>query len=295
MGKRKPRKPPNRCDWPRPRILQAGIFGVGRDFPILPSELASLDKRQKYLFLLGATDDERSEERIATVTPTWQTTDGSVKLYLGDCLDVLPTLKAGSVDAVVTDPPYGIGYVAAESSQQGIQAFDAIAGDDELFDPSPFLEFPDVILWGANNYCHAIPPRAGQWYFWDKVVRNGLMVRIAEGEFAWHKNGTKPRAFRHLWSGAYRDSESGVRSLHPTQKPLALMEWCLGMVAGHTILDPFMGSGTTGVACVRTGRKFIGIEKEERYFKIAVKRIEAELNRAPLFDEAPAVVQAPLF
>jgi len=220
------------------------------------------------------------------MTPTWQTNDRSVQLYLGDCLEVLPTL--GKVDAVVTDPPYGIGYVASESSQQGIQKFDAIEGDDKPFDPSPFLGFDDCILWGCNNFCHAIPPRNGQWYFWDKVIRNGLHVRIAEGEFCWHKNGTKPRAFRHLWSGAYRDSEHGERSQHPTQKPLALMEWCVEKTTG-TICDPFMGSGTTGVACVRLGRKFIGIEKEPKYFEIAVKRIEAELNRAPLFEEPPQV------
>jgi site-specific DNA-methyltransferase (adenine-specific) len=228
----------------------------------------------------------------AEMKPTWQTADGSVRLYLGDCLDVLPTLEG--VDAVVTDPPYGIGYDASESSQQGIQSFAVIAGDDEPFDPSPWLAFKDAILWGVNNYCNAIPPREGQWYFWDKVTRNGLMVRIAEGEFAWHRRGTKPRAFRHLWSGAYRDSENGERSVHPTQKPIALMAWCLGMVEGHTILDPFMGSGTTGVACVRTGRRFIGIEKEPKYFEIARKRIEAELTRAPLFDDAPQIVQREL-
>ena len=206
-------------------------------------------------------------------------------LYCGDCLEVLPTL--GKVDAVVTDPPYGIGYVAEESSQRGITKFPAIKGDDSLFDPTPFINANDCILFGCNNYCHAIPPRQGQWYFWDKVKKNGLGVRIAEGEYCWHKRGTKPRAFRHLWSGAHRDSESGELSQHPTQKPVALLEWCISMVDAETILDPFMGSGTTGVACVKLGRKFIGIEIEPKYFDIACKRIERAYADQALLDIMP--------
>ena len=212
-------------------------------------------------------------------------------LYLGDCLDVLPTL--GKVDAVVTDPPYGIGYDASASTQRGIKPFEAFAGEDDLFDPSPFMVFDDVVLFGCNNFCHAIPPKLGQWYFWDKVTRNSLDVRIAEGEFCWHKRGTKPRAFRHLWSGAYRASEAGEERLHPTQKPVAVFQWLLGMVRGDVILDPFMGSGTTGVACIRTGRRFIGIEKEPKYFEIALKRIrEAErLAKCDLFKEREPVMR----
>ena len=217
--------------------------------------------------------------------PAFATSNGA--LFQGDCLEVLPTLE-GSL-SVVSDPPYGIGYDASTSTQHGIKPFGMIEGDGKVFDPSPLMQFRDVLIWGANNYCQAIPSHAGQWYFWDKVTRNDLKVRIGEGEFAWHKLGTKPRCFRHLWSGAYRASENGEPTLHPTQKPEALLEWCLSLVDGSTILDPFMGSGTTGVACVRLGRKFIGIEKEERYFEIAVKRIEAELNRAPLFNEPVAV------
>lgn len=208
--------------------------------------------------------------------PTWQG-DG-VDLYLGDCLEVLPYLVG--VDAVVTDPPYGISYDPSKSSQQGIQPFAMVLGDDKHFDPSPLMKYPDVILWGCNNFCDRIPPHQGQWYFWDKVTANALNVRIAEGEYAWHKRGTKPRAFRHLWSGAYRASESGELSVHPTQKPVALMQWCLDsakLEAGATVLDPFMGSGTTGIACIRTGRRFIGIEKDPVHFETARSRIEREL------------------
>ena len=206
--------------------------------------------------------------------PYFQTDD--VTLYCGDCLEILPHL--GKVDAVVTDPPYGINLQPSKDTNKGRQKFKDVAGDDVKFDPTPYLGFDDVILWGCNNFCDRIPTHQGQWYFWDKVTRNGLKVRIAEGEFAWHKRGTKPRAFRHLWSGAYRASESGQKSQHPTQKPVALLEWCLSHVGGSTILDPFMGSGTTGVACIKTGRKFIGIELDPAYCEIAKQRIEKALS-----------------
>ena len=98
---------------------------------------------------------------------------------------------------------------------------------------------------------------------------------------AWTNCFGRSRVFNHLWIGAYRDSESGIRNVHPTQKPIALMRWCIEQSKidpGDTILDPFMGSGTTGVACVRTGRKFIGIELDPGYFQIAVDRIRRELD-----------------
>ena len=219
----------------------------------------------------------------------------TVKLIHGDCLDVLKTLRKEKRDAVVTDPPYGIDldteYGALKSNGRMKnkhggkhrigQKHIKVEGDQETFNPLPWMEFPDCILWGCNHYCHSIPEHEGQWYFWDKVTKNDLNVRIAEGEFAWHKKGTKPRAFRHLWSGAYRWSENGQRSKHPCQKPVELMKWCLSFLPeGCTVLDPFMGSGTTGVACVMTGRNFIGIEIDEDYFKIAERRIKGAPRRA---------------
>jgi len=201
-------------------------------------------------------------------------------LYHGDCMDVLPTLSG--VDAVVTDPPYGIAYDASGSSQRGIQPFAMIQGDDKPFDVSPFLEFDDVLAWCRPQWTLNVPVGVGGWYAWDKTLQNNG-CRIAECEYAWHKRATKTRVFRHLWSGAYRASESGIQSVHPTQKPIALMVWCLSHVKEHTILDPFMGSGTTGVACICEGRNFIGIEKDEKYFQIAVERIRRELQQERLF------------
>lgn len=201
--------------------------------------------------------------------------DDSCTIYHGDCREILPQLP--KVDLVLTDPPYGIDYAAGESTQRGIQKFSRVHGDDKPFNPSFLLNWKDVICWGANNYAQLLP-REGQFYCWDKVCSNGLNVRIAECEYAWHKMGTKPRVFRHLWSGAYRASEAGHKSEHPTQKPQELMRWCIGLSpTTGTILDPFMGSGTTLRAAKDLGRKAIGIEIEEKYCEIAAKRLAQEV------------------
>jgi site-specific DNA-methyltransferase (adenine-specific) len=205
---------------------------------------------------------------------------GPCRLYCGDALSVLTQLRPDAADAVVTDAPYGLNYRPAESTQQGIQPFAPIHGDDGPFDVTPWLGFRDVLVWCRPQLTLGVPLGAGAWHVWDKVTKNGLKVRIAECEYAWQKRATKTRAFRHLWSGAYRASESGQRAVHPTQKPVALMRWCLSLVEGERILDPFMGSGSTGVACVREGRLFIGIEKEPRYFDIACKRIAKAVSES---------------
>lgn len=197
---------------------------------------------------------------------------GGITIYHGDCREILPHVQA---DVLVTDPPYGIDYDGG-ASQKNSQSLGCIVGDSEPFDPEFMLGFRDVLTWGANNYARRLP-ESGQFYVWDKVLKNDLGVRIAECEFAWHKLGTKPRMFRHLWSGAYRASESGVRSQHPTQKPVALMSWCISLVAEGVIADPFMGSGTTLRAAKDLGRKAIGIEIEERYCEIAAKRLSQEV------------------
>ena len=209
------------------------------------------------------------------LSPYYQ--DEAVTIYHGDCREIVPEL--GRFDLLLTDPPYGIGLDCKKEASGGIgrQPFEAINGDSEQFDPSAWLEYPDVILFGCNHYCNAIPPMVGQWYFWDKTLQNNG-CRIAEGEFMWHKRGTKPRAFRHLWSGAYRASESGLRSLHPTQKPVELMTWCISLAGDvQTILDPFAGSGTTGRAAKDLGRKAVLIEIEERYCEIAARRMGQEV------------------
>ncbi len=228
---------------------------------------------------------------------TWQADDGSVQLYRGDYLDILPAIEAGSIDAVVTDPPYGIGYVKGKGGSQGAyrgrpasesRGTKIIKGDQKPFDPSPLLRFPNVLMWGANHYAQKIPSERGRWLAWNKLEHVETFDSFSDVEFAWHSIGRASRICNYMWKGGLacrkKGEENGAR-VHPTQKPVGLMMWCIEQVGDASlILDPFMGSGTTGVACLRTNRKFIGIEIDEKYFEIAVKRIEAELHRYPLFE-----------
>lgn len=222
--------------------------------------------------------------------PIWHTADGSVVLVNGDCLDVLPHLEAGSVDCVVTDPPYGIDYgngggfsashgwgpwrenVEWDKDRPAKAAFDAILK----------LGVPTSI-WGGNYFTDYLPP-SSKWLVWDKGQTD---FSLADCEVAWCSWGGALRRIMYPRSHALRDGK-----VHPTQKPVAVMEWNLAQLppkCGPVALDCYLGSGTTGIACVRTGRRFIGIEKEAKYFAIAVKRITAELTRAPLFEPAPAI------
>lgn len=219
--------------------------------------------------------------------PDWSTADGSVQLWLGDCLDVLPTL--GKVDAVVTDPPYGLGDKwqgggGGAKSSWNFNPSEAMAWDGSTVDGVTSLPSiaSEVVVWGGNYY--PLPP-SRCWLVWDKKQNDDWTT--GQCELAWTNIDRPIRAFRF----AQCEQANEGPKYHPTQKPLSLMSWCLKWVDGRTILDPFMGSGTTGVACIRTGRKFIGIEKEPKYFDIAVKRITDELERNRLFEPAPQIVQ----
>ena len=197
-----------------------------------------------------------------------------MRLILGDCLEVMKSIPPTSVHAVITDPPYGIKYNPQSKKHGSFTPHEKIIGDDSPFDPAPMLRFTKFIIWGANCFASRLPD-SPVWLAWDKATRNGLKLRIAEMELAWTWGISRPQMFRHLWSGAYRASEAGTH-YHPTQKPVALMAWCIKLLTkpGDVVLDPYMGSGTTGVACVQTGRDFIGIEIDPGYFKIAERRIK---------------------
>ena len=209
-------------------------------------------------------------------------TIGRAKLYLGDCRDILPTL--GKVDAVVTDPPYGIGYNPSQYPGAAFQS--GVFGDDKEFDPSQFIGMADcVILWGANNYTRHLP--RGGWLCWDKRTNEDAdRVFGSPFELAWI-NDPKRYKIARIMHGAYLNADgAGIPRVHPTQKPIRLMMWCVEQTRGaQTILDPFMGSGTTGVAAVQMGRDFIGIEREEKYFDIACRRIEEAQRQGDLFIE----------
>ena len=216
-----------------------------------------------------------------------------VLIIHGDCRDVLPTL---AFDAVVADPPYGIGFVKGPGGN-GFNCntnYKPIIGDDIEFDPTHLLELEGltkngvgrraVVLMGANHYCARLPHR-GQWLVWDKSCGQGPAVSFVDAEFIW-MNRRNPRCiFRHLWMGAVRAGDCNsnrIQRMHPSMKPPELMAWLIETARigiGKTVCDPYMGSGTTGLACLRSGRKFIGIEIDEEYFEISRARLTAELAR----------------
>jgi site-specific DNA-methyltransferase (adenine-specific) len=203
--------------------------------------------------------------------------DGSCTIYNADCREILPLLEP--VDLVLTDPPYGMSYKPASVHVNAIN-FDSVVGDAEVFDPCFLLGKGRLVLWGANYYASKLPD-CGGWIGWDKRLISGMKVRSSEAEFAWTNFIRSPKIYRHLWAGAFRDGEGRGQHLHPTQKPMELMRWCIEQADKHglsqTILDPFMGSGTTLVAAKNLGRKAIGIEIEEKYCAIAVKRLRQEV------------------
>lgn len=229
----------------------------------------------------------------AGTTMTKDVQIGRARLILGDCRDILPTL--GKVDAVVTDPPYGMNYRSGHNSGRrgaGLAMarkdgnFAPIKGDTQPFDPSPLLALNvPTIIWGANYFNDKLP--AGKrWLIWDKLAGKASFPSGSDIEMAWTSEPGPDRMFTHLWRGIMRAGEENVvhgGKQHPNQKPAALMAWCLTFAPGQTVLDPFMGSGTTGVACARAARDFIGIELDEAHFDIACRRIEDAQRQADLF------------
>ena len=134
-----------------------------------------------------------------------------------------------------------------------------------------------VILWGGNYFGL---PAASKWLVWDKENTGDF----ADCELAWTNLPGAVRIFRHMWNGMLRASERNTPRVHPTQKPVALMDWCIGQAGDvSTVFDPFMGSGTTGVSCANLGKAFIGVEREPRYFDIACERIKAAQAQTRLF------------
>jgi len=216
---------------------------------------------------------------------------GDCTLYQGDCLEIMPTL--GKVDAVVTDPPYGIGQ------DKGFEGFGGFGPpiarrqyNDEWDDVRPPKAAFDTIqttakyavIFGANYFTDMLPVN-GHWLVWDK---KNTMPTFSDCELAWTNIKRKSvKLLEFEYNGLIGKREKRV---HPTQKPYEVMRWCIERLPKETetILDPFMGSGTTGVACAKLGRKFIGIELEPKYFDIACQRIEDAYKQPDLFVEPPA-------
>jgi len=219
--------------------------------------------------------------RALAVANCWASDCGRVVLHRGDCRDVLPTLARA--DAIITDPPYGIGKEAATRRPTKWQRADGMAArewDNEPADVSGLLALaPLVAIWGGNYY--PLPPSRG-WLVWHKP---DAVPTMANAELAWTNQDRNTRQIS--WSIAATNAE---RVGHPTQKPVRVMSWTMeqmGVPDGALVCDPYMGSGTTGIACIRTGRGFVGIERDPAHFQTALERIQRELSQGDLFLGSP--------
>jgi len=208
---------------------------------------------------------------------------GDCRLILGDCLEVMPHLE--KVDAVVTDPPYGIGWKPRVNHQ------DQSWVDEITFNPAEIADAGlEATIWGAEYLSPMLPPSKA-WLTWVKRPLVGFSEdrrSYATTELAWTNKG-KSEFFPLVWDGGKRAGDQSNRTFcRPSQKPVELMEWCLRRHRdAETILDPFMGSGTTLVACAKLGRKGIGIEIDPDYFEIACKRVEEAYRQPDLFIQQP--------
>ncbi|QYC10581.1 DNA methyltransferase [Brevundimonas nasdae] len=211
---------------------------------------------------------------------------GGAVMHLGDCLDVLPTLAMA--DAVVTDPPYGIKADRNRNSERwGWVDYGNGGWDNER--PSPEVmalvlkAAKHAVVWGGNYFTDMLPATPlSKWLVWDKGQEG---FSLADCEFAWCSFEGAIRRKTCSRSRALQDGKE-----HPTQKALAVMEWCIGQLPKGcgSIIDPFAGSGTTGIAAVRLGMNFVGVERDPGYFDIACRRLEEAYRQPRLFAEPPA-------
>lgn len=205
--------------------------------------------------------------------------DEFVTIYNRFCEELIPSL--GRFDLLLTDPPYGIGESSNRVMSRGNNKIGVT--DYGFFDwdkQPPKKETIDgaiaacknAIIWGGN-YFH-LPPRRG-WLVWDKQNTGDF----ADAELAWTNLETAVRIMHHMWNGMIRKGEaSREKRVHPTQKPVELMRWCIGLADGaYTILDPYAGSGTTGRAAKDLRKQCVLIERDERYCEIAAKRMAQEV------------------
>ena len=193
--------------------------------------------------------------------PYFETESG--QLYHGDCLEIMPHLE--SVDLILTDPPWGVSLVRGYSELTRTK----IAGDEQAPDVR-WMANHKAIVWGGNNFCDQLPKSTG-WLVWHKYVPD--YAPNSQAELAWSNVVRGVRHFSRHYTGFSCASDGGKK--HPAQKPIALMIWCMGLAKiDGVVCDPYLGSGTTAIACERLNRRWIGIEIEEKYCEIAAKRID---------------------
>lgn len=223
-----------------------------------------------------------------------ETTIGPCQIVLGDGVAIARELS-DQWHVVVADPPYGINFLHSGGGKlkSGIpqtrfhgREF-KVLGDDRPFDPRLLLEIAGkrpVILWGGNHYASRLPDTGG-WLAWQKLPDAQLgRLSFSDGEFAWYSWNRRSRFKRHIWSGmtraGSREANGRVR-FHPTQKPVEIMKWCIEMLPskaggwGDTVIDPYLGSGSTAIAAIEAGVRIIGVEMQPKWYDIACERIAA--------------------
>lgn len=213
-------------------------------------------------------------------------------MILGDAFNIVAGWPSDA--ALLTDPPYGMGYRSTHSTapnrthlQRKSGDFAPIIGDDQEFDPAPFLRFRWVALWGAQHYANRLPASRG-WLVWDK--RAGKTPSDASDcELAWTNRAAPTRIHTQLWRGAMRAGEENQvhqPKLHPNQKPVSLWMWVLEQMSvpkGTTVFDPFAGSASLGVACFRYGCDYVGVEIDPHYHQVASERLQREVRQPTLY------------
>lgn len=212
---------------------------------------------------------------------------GNATLYLGDCMEVLPTLP--KVDAVITDPPFGVGnFVQVSGNLRGRGSdFGSTVDWNEAPPPKAFFEIiknlsKHRIIWGANFF-NCFEDRGGA-IIWDKAQP---MPNFSKADIASCTHFQKTEIVRIPWTNFDVAREAATN--HPCERPVALYSWCIEYLPKvSSVLDPFLGSGSCGVAAVQMGRQFIGIEREPKYFDIACKRIEQAYAQGTLLPSEPA-------
>ena len=209
----------------------------------------------------------------------------------GDCIDIMRELPDKCIDLVLTDPPYGIKQNAHRIKSRTKLAktidYGDFSWDNKIPEPEYFEEMirtsKNQIIWGGNYFADILES-SSCWLVWDKENGN---TNFADCELAWTSFGGAVRIFRYMWNGMLQgDMKNKENRIHPTQKPVKLFTWILQNYSkeGDLILDPFSGSGTTAIACHRMNRRFICIEKEEKYVKLSRERLKVEhmQQRLPL-------------
>lgn len=228
-----------------------------------------------------------------------EVTIGPCRLILGDAIEVARELS-DDWHAVVADPPYGINFLhsgggrakAGIPQTRFVGAQFKVLGDDLPYDPRPRLKIAGkrpVILWGGNH-CASRLPDTGGWLAWQKLPDAQLgRLSFGDGEIALYSWNRRLRFKRHTWSGMTRAGShalNGKTRFHPAQKPVEIMRWCIDMLPargggwGDTIIDPYLGSGSTAIAAMQAGVKFIGVEMSDRWFDVAVDRAQTYFNEA---------------